>query len=491
MFYFLVLPSYWVQANKNTCVLFLKLFAYTNELLFFCVNEIFLLIKLLIFRIELIDFVFFFLGPYDTTNEYSSPVDAHTRSSSYHAALHDKDRQQQRESQPYSPSTGSNYRRQVQRRSGSLGNLLGPNIEFEIEIEKRPPQQPEQPTVVELDQPSRAIVTTSRDGRVSIQNVAARPGNTVVINSDFHASDRSLNRSSGYFSSDELRSQGLTTNYSSDEQSSGAGINPNSQSIHARRYRNNDQTISRLPAHYRPRQQQSNTYQQLNNDSFDKVNQIVHRYYRQSNNPTGFNDTIDQIDALYNNLDVQSNQDRFTSQQTPSTYDFSKSASSSTANRRKNLSQNPNEYSKRYSSTGFQHIPSPYDQQTTTNSTLRHLVSPPNDKRRNDTHRAFSDNENLNNVNEPNRNWGSTSLNDLVMTTPIRPSQSLSSSGILADYGTPGSISPNSGFGSTQNVIVQQNRLNAQQQVVQRNRTSVKQMKQKSAAKKKIGNLQG
>ncbi len=97
----------------------------------------------------------------------------------------------------------------------------------------------------------------------------------------------------------------------------------------------------------------------------------------------------------------------------------------------------------------------------------------------------------MNSANEPNRNWGSTSLNDLVMTTPIRPSQSLSSSGILADYGTPGSISPNSGFGSTQNVIVQQNRLNAQQQVVQRNRTSVKQMKQKSAAKKKTGNLQG
>jgi hypothetical protein len=433
------------------------------------------------------------ISPYDTTNEYSSTLGAHTRSSSYHAALHEQDRQQQREQYPYSPNSGSTYRRQVQRRSGSLGNLIGPNIEFEIEIEKRPPQQPEQPTVVELDQPTRAIVTTSRDGRVSIQNVSARPGNTVVINSDFHSSDRSLNRSSGYFSSDELRSQGLTTNYSSDEQSSGAGINPNSQSTHTRRYRNNDQSISKLPAHYRPRQQQqqpnTNAYQQLNNDSFDKVNQIVHRYYRQSNNPTGFNDTIDQIDALYNNLDVQTNQDRFTSQQTPSTYDFSKS--SSTANRRKNLSQNTNEYSKRYSSTGFQHIPSQYEPQTTTNSTLRHLVSPTNDKRRNDTHRAFSDNENLNSANESNRNWGSTSLNDLVMTTPIRPSQSLSSSGILADYGTPGSISPNSGFGSTQNVIVQQNRLNAQQQVVQRNRTSVKQMKQKSAAKKKTGNLQG
>ena len=55
-----------------------------------------------------------------------------------------------------------------------------------------------------------------------------------MINSDFHSSDRSLNRSSGYFSSDEFRSQGLNTNYSSDEQSSGAGMNQNqnSQSSH-------------------------------------------------------------------------------------------------------------------------------------------------------------------------------------------------------------------------------------------------------------------
>ncbi len=341
-----------------------------------------------------------------------------------------------------------------------------------------------------MDQPSRAIVTTSKDGRVSIQNVAARPGNTVVINSDFHSSDRSLNRSSGYFSSDELRSQGINANYSSDEQSSGAGIhvNPNSQSSHTRRYKNNEQSISKLPSHYRPKQQQQqNNNQQLNNDSFDKVNQIVHRYYRQPNNSTGFNDTIDQIDALYNNLDVQTNedylQDRLISQQgnnnSPTTYDFSKSPS--TTNRRKDLSQNTNEYSKRYSSTGFQHIPSQYEPPTTSN----------NDKRRNDTHRAFSDNEILNNINEHNRNWGSTSLNDLVMATPIRPSQSLSSSGILADYGTPGSISPNSGFGSAQNVILQQNRLNSQQQIVQRNRTSVKQVKQKSAAKKKTGNMQG
>ncbi len=441
------------------------------------------------------------LGPYDTTNEYSSPLGAHARSSSYHAALHEQDRQQQQEQYPSSPPSGTTNRRQYQRRSGSLGNLFGPNIEFEIEIEKRPPNQPEQPTVVALDQPTRAIVTTSKDGRVSIQNVAARPGNTVVINSDFHSSDRSLNRSSGYFSSDELRSQGLNANYSSDEQSSGAGMNQNqnSQSSITRRYKNNEQTTSKLPSHYRPKQQ--NTYQHLNNDSFDKINQIVHRYNRQSNNPSGFNETIDQIDALYNNLDIQTNEDylddRFISQQRNnhiSTYDFSRPTS--TANRRKHLSQNSNEYSKRYSSTGFQHVPSQYEQEPiTTNSTLRHLVSPPvtsnNDKRRHDTHRAFSDNENLNNVNEHNRNWGSTSLNDLVMATPIRPSQSLSSSGILADYGTPGSVSPNSGFGSTQNVILQQNRLNGQSQVVQRNRTSVKQVKQKSAAKKKIGNIQG
>ena len=446
--------------------------------------------------------VFFFLGPYETTNEYSSPIGAHARSSSYHSALHERNRNQQleQEQQSYSPQSESAYRRQIQRRTGSLSNLLGSNIEFEIEIEKRPPQHPEQPTVVALDQASRAIVTTSRDGRVSIQNVAARPGNTVVINSDFHSSDRSLNRSSGYFSSDELRSQGLNTNYSSDEQSSGAAmnLNPQAQAAHMRRYRNNDQSISKLPSHYRPKQQQqqppNNNYQQLNSDGFDRANQIIHRYYRQPSTTTGFNDAIDQIDALYNNLDVQSNKE----DQSPLTYDFSKPSSS--ANRRKNLAQNTNEYSKRYSSTGFQQVPSQFELTTPNNSTLRHLTSPTMpmsgsssaEKRRHETPRAFSDNENLNHPNEHHtHHWGSTSLNDLVMATPIRPSHSLSSSGILADYGTPGSSSPNSGFGSTQNVVLQQNRLNSQQQIVQRNRTSVKQMKQKSAAKKKPGNTQG
>ena len=426
------------------------------------------------------------LGPADRSNDYSSPVNVHPRSSSTTPYYH--------------PQTG-------QRRSGSLGNLLGANIEFEIEIEKRPPQQPEQPTSVALDQASRAIVTTSRDGRVSIQNIAARPGNTVVINSDFHSSDRSLNRSSGYFSSDELRSQGLPGNYSSDEQSSGAATSGQAM-LHQRRYRNNDQTTSRLPPHYRPRQQ-STHYQQLSNDNFDRVNQIVHRYYQHSTpthaNTQGFNEAIDQIDALYNNLDVQSNEEYFHDRlvpvaqpngQTPITYDYTKP---STANRRRELSQNSSEYAKRYTSTGFQNM-SPPDDQNQTNSTIRHFVSPPTstmstDKRRSDlidSHRALSDNENLRQYNSNSRTWGSTSLNDLVTATPIRPSQSLSSSGILADYTTPGSISPNSGFGSTQNVVLQQNRLNSQSQIVQRNRTSVKQMKQKSAAKKKFTtNTQG
>ncbi|CAM2717941.1 unnamed protein product [Rotaria socialis] len=427
-------------------------------------------------------------SPSETANGYSSSIGPHARSSSYHSVLHEQDRQQQQEQDQYGypSSSKSAYRRQIKRRTGSLGNLLGPSIEFEIEIEKRPPQSPEQPTVVALDQASRAIVTTSKDGRVSIQNIAARPGNTVVINSDFHSSDRSLNRSSGYFSADELRSQGINPNYSSDEQSSGTGLNmnvnsrsSNTPSSHARRYRNNDQVASRLPSHYRTKQ--SSNYQPLNNDSFDKLNQIVHRHYRQSNtnnnNTSGFSDTIDQIDALYNNLDVQTNENS----NSPTTYDFSKS----TSNRRRNVTNNTNDYQTRYTSTGFPHVSN--HETATPNSTLRHFVSPPN----NDTHRAYSDNENLNANTEHNRNWGSTSLNDLIMSTPIRPSQSLSSSGILADYATPGSISPNSGYGSTQNVVLQQNRLNSQGQVLQRNRTSVKQVKQKSAAKKKTGNIQG
>ena len=450
----------------------------------------------------------FVLGAYESTNEYPSPIAAQTRSSSYHSALHDRNTQQAQEQDEYgySHNAGVAHQRQTQRRTGSLGNLIGPNIEFEIEIEKRPPQQPEQPTVVSLDQSTRAVVTSSRDGRVSIRNVSARPGNTVVINSDFHSSDRSLNRSSGYFSSDELRSQGLNTNYSSDEQSSGTGMNvnqhsqsSNAPSAHARRYRNNEQSNSRLPPHYRPKPNNSNNYHQLNNENFDQVNRIVNRYSRQSNSVTGFNETIDQIDALYNNLDVHSNEGYHAgSNNSPATasttYDFSKPTT--TTNRRKYLSQNANDYAKRYSSTGFQHVPTDFNQGTlTSESSLRHLVSPPvapnNDKRRDEPHRALSDNENLNSVNGHTRQWGSTSLNDLVMAAPTRPSQSLSSSGILADYATPGSTSPNSGFGSTQNVIVQQNRLNGQSQIVQRNRTSVKQVKQKSAAKRTNGKHSG
>ncbi|CAF4875974.1 unnamed protein product, partial [Rotaria socialis] len=42
-----------------------------------------------------------------------------------------------------------------------------------------------------------------------------------------------------------------------------------------------------------------------------------------------------------------------------------------------------------------------------------------------------------------------------------------------------------------QNVIVYQNRLNDQSQIVQRNRTSIKQMKQKNAARKRNVLTQG
>ena len=227
-----------------------------------------------------------------------------------------------------------------------------------------------------------------------------------MINSDYHSSDRSLNRSSGYFSSDEPRSQGgHTTNYSSDEQSSGAYRNSPFTSSPIRQYRTNEQTPINTGTRYR----------------FDRVNEIVQNYSRSPNN---FNDAIDQIDALYTNLDVQKNEQR--------PYDFSK------LNRRKQLVQNPSEYANRYTSTGFQQIP--YEQPTISS----------------------------------------------VVGTPLRPSQSLSSSGVLTDYGTPGS-----GYGSIQNLVVQQNRLNGQSQIVQRNRASVKQVKQKNAAKRRNGNLLG
>ncbi|CAF4585087.1 unnamed protein product, partial [Rotaria socialis] len=51
--------------------------------------------------------------------------------------------QQQQQQQYYSPTSKSTSNPQIQYHSGSLGNLLGSNLDFEIEIEKRPPQQPE------------------------------------------------------------------------------------------------------------------------------------------------------------------------------------------------------------------------------------------------------------------------------------------------------------------------------------------------------------
>lgn len=317
--------------------------------------------------------IIFSLGPSENTSHYSSPINIPIRSASSHSNLHEQNQQRPRQQQhqyPISSRTPTRFH------SGSLGNLYGSNLEFEIEIEKRPPHKPEQPTSVSLDQPSRAVVTTSKDGRVSVQNIAAVPGNTVVINSDFHSSDRSLNRSSGYFSSDEPRSHGHTANYSSDEQSS-----------NSRRY------------HFTPSNEKT---------------------------PTRFNETINQIDALYSNLEVQNNAQR--------PYDFSR------LNRRRQMTPNATDYSNRYTSTGFEQTS--YDPQMTGDQN--------------------------------------------ATTTPTRPSVSLSSSGILADYG-----SPNSTYGSNSNPIVQQNRWNAQSQIVQRNRTSVRQMKQKNAAKRRNGHTHG
>jgi len=355
----------------------------------------------------------FLLGSTGTTNNYSSPINFPVRPASHHSSVHE-----QQPPRSYSPDSGLTLRSRTHCHSRSLDNLFGSNLDFEIEIEKRPPQQPEQPTVVSLDQNSRATVTTSKDGRVSIQNIAVRPGNTVVINSDFHSSDRSLNRSSGYFSSDEIRSQGHNTTYSSDEQSSGA--NQNSFSV-----------SSRTPF-YQPNER---TYH------FDQVNDIVHHYSQPSINALGFNDAIDQIDALYNNLDFEINE---------RPYDFSQPTS--TTNRRKQLAKNSAEYTNRYTSTGFQHVP--YEHPTTS---------------------AFHDTNN-------NQNWSPSSLTNLAMGIPARSSQP------LTDYGISGSISPSFGYGSVQNLITHQNRLNGQSQLVQRNRTSVKQVKQKNAARKRNGN---
>ncbi|CAF1054505.1 unnamed protein product, partial [Didymodactylos carnosus] len=558
------------------------------------------------------------MDPYDITNEYShiTPPLSPPRSLSYHSTIH--------EQQQY-PTSSSNLRPhslQSHHRSGSLGNLFGQNLEFEIEIEKRPPNQPERPTVVKMDQATNAIVTTSKDGRVSVQNVVARPGNTVVINSDFHSSDRSLNRSSGYFSSDELRSQGVNTNYSSDEQS-GASNNPPSlstnihqqgqkQQTHIRRY-NAKSTLtsgadnygnlttnmaSRLPSHYRS-----------NVDNVEKINQILNQFDNGSgttsastpgNTTTGFTDAIAQIDALYNNLDIDNDplnktdtRERYlpnrqgtatmnenyniatspTPKISTSTYDFNKSSkeqygqrlaqpnhvdlTEKRSNNSNTMRNSPDSIGhQRYSSTGFQHIPNEHDTLTkglnsmvplihasssssslnapfsrSSNSTLQYLIAPPSHlasssynspshiyqqkqyrhlHNEDDNQRSYSQtdlrpssfeyksqnensNNNNNNINSEQSLWQSNTLktslnNSLVVNnqtiTPIY-SRSLSSSGIVADHGS----SPTNYYSSSstsQPFILQQNRTNQQQQQVHRNRTSVKMVKQKDAAKKRV-----
>ncbi|CAF4607000.1 unnamed protein product, partial [Rotaria magnacalcarata] len=59
--------------------------------------------------------------PSETANGYSSSIDPHARSSSYHSILHEQDRQQQQEQDQYGyPSNSkSAYRRQIKRRTGS------------------------------------------------------------------------------------------------------------------------------------------------------------------------------------------------------------------------------------------------------------------------------------------------------------------------------------------------------------------------------------
>lgn len=103
------------------------------------------------------------------------------------------------------------------------------NIELEIEIEKRPSAR----TTVNIDHTNgpnnRARVSTSRNGRIAIENMPGTPGNEITIRSDFslpsrHGAQpqlRSTSRflaehdtnatrmSSGYFSGEEFRSYNI------------------------------------------------------------------------------------------------------------------------------------------------------------------------------------------------------------------------------------------------------------------------------------------
>ena len=87
------------------------------------------------------------------------------------------------------------------------------NINFEIEIEKRPimrkKSQSEGTTSVTIDgRPLNANVKTHKDGRVLIENVSLTPGSEITIRSKHIAPEASTatRMSSGYFSGDEFRS---------------------------------------------------------------------------------------------------------------------------------------------------------------------------------------------------------------------------------------------------------------------------------------------
>lgn len=104
----------------------------------------------------------------------------------------------------FSTQSSSKIKTRTHKENNLRGKKAFSQVEFDIEVEKRPYLTKSTPSsCVSIDgQPTRAKVSTTHDGRITIENVKCIPGNEILIQSNVDAG----RMSSGYFSGDEFHS---------------------------------------------------------------------------------------------------------------------------------------------------------------------------------------------------------------------------------------------------------------------------------------------
>jgi hypothetical protein len=97
--------------------------------------------------------------------------------------------------------------------SDRKSKVKGKNVEFKIDVEKRLPSSSDRTSVSFEKRDAGAKIYTSKDGRISIENIGIMPSNEIIIKSDVFNYRNELcpetiatRMSSGYFSGDEFRS---------------------------------------------------------------------------------------------------------------------------------------------------------------------------------------------------------------------------------------------------------------------------------------------